>query len=218
MNLTKVVLAATALSSLMAASTAGAADLPPQYKQLPPPYYLWTGFYIGANVGGGWFNANDGFGNSLNASGFLGGGQIGYNFQTGHWVWGAEADVSGASVSANLVPGLASFNVDAVSTLTGRFGYAQDRWLVYGKAGVGWVDVSASLNAIPAVGFGGFSASGTGSGGAFGVGAEYAFANNWSAKIEYNIIDLGADNGFGNTTFQTVKAGVNYRFGNFGGF
>lgn len=215
MNLTKFVLAATALSPLLAASAAGAADLPPQYKSLPPaPNYLWSGFYVGANVGGGWFNANDGFGDGFNASGVVGGGQIGYNFQSGHWVWGAEADISGASASGSLGPG-ASFNVDMVSTVTARFGWAQDRWLVYGKAGGGWVDVSASLNAIPAVGFGGASVGGTASGGAFGVGAEYAFANNWSAKVEYNIIDLGNDNGFGNTTFQTLKAGVNYRFGGF---
>jgi len=212
MNSTKFVLAATALSSVMAASAAGAADLPSQYKSLPPPYaYLWTGFYVGANVGGGWFNANDGFGNNLNASGLVGGGQFGYNFQTGRWVWGAEADISGANASTNL--GGANFNVDMVSTFTGRFGYALDRWLVYGKAGVGWVDVSVS---VP-----GFSASGTGTGGAFGVGAEYAFANNWSAKLEYNIIDLGNDNvsfgnAFGSTTFQTLKAGINYRFGSFG--
>lgn len=214
MHLTKFVLAAAALSSGLAASAAGAADLPSPYKALPPPPYLWSGLYIGANVGGGWFSANDGFGDNLSASGFVGGGQIGYNFQSGHWVWGAEADISGASASTSLAPG-ASFNVDMVSTVTARFGYAQDRWLVYGKAGGGWVDVSASLNAIPAVGFSGASFSGTGSGGAFGVGAEYAFAHNWSAKVEYQIIDLGGDNGFSNTTFQTLKAGVNYRFGGF---
>ena len=215
MKVTKFVLAATALSSMMAASAAGAADLPPQYKSLALPPYLWTGFYVGGNIGGGWFNANDGFGQGFNASGLVGGGQIGYNFQRGHWVWGAEADISGAGASGNLVPGFAKFNVDMVSTFTGRFGYAQDRWLVYGKAGVGWVDVSANVAAVPMVGFPGASFSGTGSGGAFGVGAEYAFANNWSAKVEYNIIDLGSDNAFGNTTFQTLKAGVNYRFGGF---
>ena len=196
----KFVLAASALSSVVAASAAGAADLPPQFKAPLPPPYLWTGFYVGANVGGGWFNASNG----ISGSGLVGGGQLGYNFQTGNWVWGVEADISGAGANGNL-PGGASFNADLMSTLTGRFGYSWDRWLVYGKAGVGWVDVST---AVPAF-------SGTSTGGAFGVGAEYALGNNWSAKVEWDIIDLGNDNAFRDSTFQTVKAGVNYHFRGF---
>jgi outer membrane immunogenic protein len=200
MKLIKLVLVSTALSSIMAAS-AGAADLPQRtyYKPVPPPY-LWTGFYVGAHVGGGWFDP--GFGGNL--SGIVGGGQIGYNFQAGNWVWGAEAEVSGTSVSKNI--GIGSFNVDSVSTLTARGGYAFDRWLVYGKAGVGWVDVSSNVL--------GYGAWGTTTGGVFGVGTEYALTHNWSAKVEYNVIDLGSEGPFGNTaTFQTLKAGVNYKFG-----
>lgn len=205
MKLIKFVLVTTAFSSIIAASAAGAADLPPHpYKSLPPPpAYLWAGFYVGAHVGGGWLDIGNPFGN---ASGFVGGGQLGYNFQNGNWVWGAEAEVSGTTVGRTL--GFASWNVDTVSTLTARGGYAFDRWLVYGKAGVGWVDVSA--NAV------GFGAWGTTTGGAFGVGTEYALGNRWSAKVEYDVIDLGS-NGFGNSaTFQTFKAGVNYKFGGLG--
>ena len=158
--------------------------------------YLWSGFYVGANIGGGWASADHGF----SGSGVVGGGQIGYNFQNGHWVWGAEADISGAGVNGNAMAG-GRYGVDMASTLTGRLGYSVDRWLVYGKAGVGWVDVKSPL-----------MGSDTATGGAFGVGAEYALGHNWSAKVEYDFIDVGSDAGLTGNTFQSVKAGVNYHF------
>jgi Outer membrane protein beta-barrel domain len=80
--------------------------------------------------------------------------------------------------------------------------------------GGAWADVSASVNGP--FGFGA-SAGGTASGWVVGVGAEYAFRNNWSAKVEYNHFDFGGDSGTfitGNSvTLQTLKVGVNYRFG-----
>src|SRR5947209_221244 len=107
-KLIKLVLVTTALSSVMLASAAtlsGAADAPPGgYRQPPPPpYFLWTGLYIGANAGGGWFDSS---GTTVD-NGFVGGGQIGYNFQIGHWVWGGELEVSGTSIR----------NLDATTTL-----------------------------------------------------------------------------------------------------
>jgi outer membrane immunogenic protein len=202
MKLIKFVLVSTALSSVVVACAASAADMPPRpyYKPVPPPY-LWTGFYVGAHLGGGWFDP--GFGGT--AGGVVGGGQIGYNFQAGNWVWGGELEASGTSVSKNL-GAVGSFNVDSVTTLTARGGYALDRWLIYGKAGVGWVDVSAN-----GPNWGGW---GTTTGGVFGVGTEYALSRNWSAKLEYEFIDLGSEGPYNNTsTFQTLKAGVNYKFG-----
>src|SRR5262249_4775515 len=53
---------------------------------LPLPFYVWTGLYVGAHVGGGW--ADLGVGDT--ASGFIGGGQVGYNYQINQWVFGVE--------------------------------------------------------------------------------------------------------------------------------
>ncbi len=185
----KVALATAALSTAVLASAnsvANAGDLaPPPYKVAPVPYLNWTGFYVGANAGGGWFDV-DGY-NSTN--GFVGGGQVGYNYQIGRWVWGAELEVSGSSVG----------NVDTVTTAAARGGYTFDRWLVYGKLGAGWLDVSGP--------FGGSTSSAI-----FGVGAEYALGNNWSAKVEYNYFDLAHDSVGDSASFQTLKVGVNYRF------
>lgn len=189
---------ATALLSSVAlvsqATVSGAADVPARaYRAPAPPYYLWSGFYVGAHIGGGTLDGGGFFGGDT--SGFLGGGQVGFNYQIHNWVLGVEGDVSATTIGGNFF-GLASWNLDTVSTLAFRGGYAFDRWLVYGKFGEGWGHFSVS---VP-----GFSIGDTGSGALFGVGAEYALGNNWSAKVEYN--HIAGD-------FQSFKAGVNYRFG-----
>ena len=187
----------------------------------PPPiplFYNWTGLYVGVHAGGGW--ADLGFGDT--GSGFIGGGQVGYNYQVNRWVWGLEADVSGSGIKNNLVSLgsllTASLNWNAFWTLTPRLGYAFDNWLVYGKAGGAWADVSVSGTVL---GMPFNVGGGTASGWVVGVGAEYAFRNNWSAKVEYNHFDFGSDSdifGISNSvTVDTVKAGVNYRFGGPGG-
>jgi outer membrane immunogenic protein len=213
--LSPVILAAASI-----VSEAADAARPPAYRAPPPPlFYNWTGLYVGAHVGGGW--ADLGVGDT--GSGFIGGGQVGYNYQISpQWVVGLEVEVSGSGIKNNLFtfgPITANFNWNTLTTLTSRFGYAFDNWLIYGKAGGAWADVSASVNAAPF----GFSSSsgGTASGWVVGVGTEYAFRNNWSAKVEYNHLDFGSDGGIfitGNTvTVDTVKAGINYRFGGPGG-
>ena len=221
-RLTMFGLAAVMLTSVSAVSEAADAPRAPAYRPPPPPlYYNWTGLYVGVHVGGGW--ADLGIGDT--GSGFLGGGQVGYNYQISpQWVVGVEADVSGTGIKNNLLtaatpfgPVTADFKWNTLTTLTSRFGYAFDTWLVYGKVGGAWADVSASVSTP----FGGASAGGTGSGWVVGVGAEYAFRNNWSAKIEYNHFDFGSDSGTfftGNSvTLDAVKAGLNYRFGGPGG-
>ena len=162
------------------AVVANAADVPrPPARSPIATIYDWTGFYVGGHVGGGWVDNGDG--------GFLGGGQVGLNFQRGPWVYGIEADVSGASGDLNWT-----------STLAGRFGWAMDRWMLYGKVGGAWVNqdfvrmgrVSDNTSSVLLL----------------GIGAEYAFQNNWSAKIEYNRMDVDRD-------VDVVKFGLNYRFG-----
>src|SRR5215467_2030360 len=228
-KLTKLVLATALLSPVILASgtivsEAGDGPRGQAYGAPPPPlpFYVWTGLYVGVHAGGGW--ADLGVGDT--GSGFIGGGQVGYNYQVNpNWVVGVEVEVSGSAIKNNLLtigtfagPITANFNWNTLTTLASRFGYAFDHWLVSGKVGGAWADVSVSVNAP--FGFSN-SAGGTASGWIVGVGTEYAFRNNWSAKIEYNHLDFGSDGGTfitGNSvTVDTVKAGVNYRFGGPGG-
>jgi outer membrane immunogenic protein len=213
-RLIKPILAAAMLVSASAVSYAADAPRGPAYRPPPPlPFYVWTGLYVGVHAGGGW--ADLGFGDT--GSGFIGGGQVGYNYQINQWVWGVEADVSGSGIRNDLVSLGSLFTArldwNAFWTVTSRLGYAFDNWLVYGKGGGAWADVSVNGTAF---GMPFSTGGGTASGWVVGVGAEYAFRNNWSAKIEYNHFDFGSDSGtfgIGNgVTVDTVKAGVNYRF------
>jgi opacity protein-like surface antigen len=119
----------------------------------------------------------------------------------------------------------ASGHTDWISTLTGRVGFAADRWLFYVKGGGAWVENHATLTNLTTGAA--VSASNTNSGWTAGVGTEWAFSGPWSAKIEYDHIEL--DNWSPSTSaiiagdrlnisrhIDMVKAGVNYRF-NWGG-
>ena len=241
----KILLAGFAVASLaLGALPAAAADLgnQPVYRAptLTPSYYNWSGFYVGGHVGGAWADKdwNQTFpgafasnGTSFSADGFIGGGQLGYNWQTGNWVFGVEADLSwsgqsGSGVQTPLTAWTSFTDINWIGTVTGRVGYAWDRVLVYGKGGIAWAneDHSQSFNGVLVS-----STSATPVGWTVGLGLEYAFGNNWSAKIEYDYIDLGNKNvGFTNVspapgvravdgfnidqTMQQVKFGVNYRF------
>jgi outer membrane immunogenic protein len=208
----------------------------PVYKAPPagalPVAYDWTGFYIGGHVGYGWADKDwrDAFGlaTTHTADGFLGGGQVGFNYQINQFVLGVEGDISWANLNGNstAVFGLAapvtqSFNseVDWTSTLTGRLGIAIDRWLVYGKGGVAWAGDRYATNryTFPAS----VEISDTRWGWTAGAGVEYAFAPNWSAKLEYNYMDFGTKAysfAPGTSTdidqqIHAVKFGINYKFG-----
>jgi outer membrane immunogenic protein len=224
------------------ATAAAAADLPARYPAQAPAYvaavYNWTGFYVGAHVG--WARvdldstvvaAPPGFGTGgLGGSsddGFLGGGQVGFNYQVGVWVFGIEGDIAwtdiGRSGTFAPLPGVLvtdSVGVDWLATVTGRIGYAFGNALVYAKGGVAWMDWSSNVTVTGLVG-GPFTATGgaTETGWTVGAGLEYGFTPNWSAKIEYNYLDFGSERtaagGFAvDTDLSThiVKAGINYRF------
>jgi outer membrane immunogenic protein len=223
-KLIKLGLAAAILLSVSAVSHAADVVGGPAYGAPPPVplFYSWTGFYAGGHLGVGWANGG--------SAGFLGGGQVGFNYQINpQWVLGVEADIAGTtikdSVNATVVgPGAvltanATASLDWVSTLAGRFGYAFDRWLVYGKVGGAWAHASATVTSgINGMTFGSVSLDQTASGWMLGVGTEYALWNNWSAKVEYNMMDFGNDNPFADNKFHVFKAGINYRFGGPGGF
>jgi outer membrane immunogenic protein len=247
-------LRATALTSLLLGTSfaANAADLPPAprapvpYMPVAVPVFSWTGFYIGGNVGGGWSRGNvvdSAFGvnfNNGNSASFLGGGQVGGNYQIGAFVIGAEADFDWFANNNNsgngttVVPAggpatilRASANNRWETTLAARFGWAVDHLLVYGKAGGGWV--GAGNFAVTNVGTGAsvaVSNSNTNSGWLVGAGVEYAFTQNWTAKLEYDYLALnnatytvtvpsiGVVDTFtnGGRNVQTVTVGINYLF------
>jgi outer membrane immunogenic protein len=193
--------AAVLTATPLAAQAADAAR--PIYRTPAGVVYDWTGFYLGAHVG---FASTDG------DSGFIGGGQAGFNYQVGQWVFGVEGQMSGTSISNSeviVVPGAigrADASLDWISTLAGRAGFAFDRWLVYGKLGAAWAHGSGNVSVMGLGGGAPMSFSDTVSGWMLGVGTEYALRDNWSVKLEYNRME------FDPGTINVVKAGVNYRF------
>jgi outer membrane immunogenic protein len=206
---------------------------PYPYPYSSPYYYNWTGFYVGGNVGAAWDTStltDDFFGVSFNTSrsGFVGGGQIGYNWQISpQFVVGVEWMFDGTSINSDTgtfiglggTPLAANQTIDWVTTLAARFGWTADNWLFFGKAGGGWVHASETLTNFAnqfAV-----SASDARSGWLLGVGVEYGFAPRWTARVEWDHIGLGDKTIAGFTPgdavvlsrrFDMLTFGVNYRF------
>lgn len=232
------------------ASSAMAADPATGRYAAPPQAFSWSGFYVGMHAGYGW-GSNDWsmtrwFGQptvsgsplSNETNGVLGGIQAGANLQLDNWVLGIETDWAFINADSrskgrlleNGVPIPGAFTtgrsqIDWLATFTGRVGYAVDRSLFYAKGGVAVAAYKDNM------GFGfdtDFYDLGTKDstrvGWTVGAGWEYAFATNWSAKIEYNYLDLGTTSEIFNVlsdsfeqekiehTLHIVKAGVNYRF------
>lgn len=219
-------LAATlALSAILTAHGAAAADLSlaPLYKSPPAPQpqpYDWSGFYSGANGGGGWghswWNSNT---TGMNLAGAQAGGTAGYNFQFGRTVLGVEGDIdwsglSGSSTSPGCPAGCSTSD-SWLSTVRGRVGYAFDRVMPYVTGGLAAGDIRAAASGLP-------GGDATNAGWTVGAGLEIALPGNWSAKAEYLRVDLGSFNCTGcgalppdNVSLQqnVFRAGVNYHFG-----
>ncbi len=249
---------AAAASAVSFTQIATAADMPVKAPVVPAPapIYNWTGFYVGVHAGWGWsdptvavtpspaFVSASGYEtNSFdqNTNGFIGGGQIGYNFQFApNWVIGIEGDISGTGIRETTVAPItiggiplggnythtAKRDISWLASVRGRVGYAADRWLIYVTGGGAWgrVEGTAGPN-IPSI-LSPVTFSDTISGWTVGGGFEYAFANNWTARLEYLFYDLD-DTSFTNaytsnpTFFWTttwdnkinvVRAAVNYKF------
>ena len=193
-----------AIAGLMAAAWASpslAADLPrPAYKApvyVAPSAFSWSGFYVGINGGYAWGHSdwNNGImGNvSMNVKGGMVGGTLGYNLQTGSFVFGLEGDVDASWVDGSSSGGgagtpCASPNCETKNTWfatgRGRIGYAWDRFLPYLTGG-------AAGGNIKATAANGGSVDKTKLGWTVGAGVEWAFMSNWSAKVEYLYADLG---------------------------
>lgn len=253
-HLLSVIVAAA--STIALGQVAKAADLPVKAPAQPvvAPYYNWTGLHVGGHIGWGWANEDQTLvafsppggqglpiGSTLGTDrdGFLGGVQIGYNWQIQNWVLGIEGDWSWTSNDANLAVSSPIFagttitthaDTNWYATLTGRLGYAWDRSLLYLKGGAAWTKVSyVSASVIPGLGtFPSNEVSDTLTGWTVGVGWEQAIWDAWSLKAEYNYLNFGTrtynftQNILGTVGTATVdidsnahvvKVGFNYRFG-----
>jgi outer membrane immunogenic protein len=238
-------LSSAALVLLTSGGLAFAADLPSR-RVAPAPYvavpvFTWTGFYAGVNAGYGF---GGGGSNSVNVpagtfagapatagtitgtqsgsrNGFVGGGQVGYNYQIGNIVVGVETDIQYADLGqgssnygysfagtgtlpSNFVAVNQRRGVDWFGTVRGRVGYAFDRVLVYGTGGLaygggdsqsGTVCSYMSCNDNTRIGY------------AAGAGVEYAFTPNWTAKLEGLYVNLGKS---GNGVYGYDSAGTVY--------
>jgi len=231
--------AAAAALTVAGAVAAQAADLPTR-KEAPapvfvPPPFTWTGFYVGANIGGIWSSGSrsltffnpasavflSGYepgGLGSNNSGVIGGGQAGYNWQTGAFVLGVETDFDGTSLGKstnfNSLPfagtgiptGIlgdslfvhAKANLDWLGTTRARLGYVatpDNRLMIYATGGVAYAGGTANFSVFDARND--FFLSGNPSssrvGWTVGAGAEYALTNNWTIRGEYLYVDLGSN-------------------------
>jgi outer membrane immunogenic protein len=197
-------LVTASLVALGAAAPAVAADLAARpYTKAPPApiaaIYDWSGFYIGVNGGGGsahttWDFVGIGTEGSHNATGGTVGGQIGYRWQTGQWVFGVEgqgnwADFSGDNVS-NIFPGDRNrTRINSFGLITGQVGYAWNNVLAYVKGGAAVVGDKFDVYSTATGALLG-STSQTRWGGTVGAGLEVGFAPNWSVGVEYDHIFL----------------------------
>ena len=241
---------------------------PPPQLSYPGPLLPveWTGFYFGANAGYGWakgsshtiftgaltgntttpgglgateLGGTDVFGSS-NPRGGIAGGQMGFNWQWGRVVVGAEADGqwSGQHATATLLctptcTATSTVNIKSFATGRARFGLAFDWLLPYATAGAALVNVDDNLTVSTPGGTGAFKAlSSTSLGWAAGAGVDMALSSNWSARLEYLHLEangfkptipipgiLGAGTASESATYRddVLRFALNYRFGPRGG-
>jgi len=248
-----------AIAALTAVGTvaAQAADLPTR-KEAPapvfvPPPFTWTGFYVGLNAGGIFTSGSrsstlfvpaafpfplatyypGGLGSG--EDGFIGGGQAGYNWQTGAFVLGIETDFQGSTLSKSVdvvgtpfagpavPPGLlgdtlsvhAKASLDWLGTTRGRVGFVvtpDNRLMIYGTGGVAYGGGSTNFSVFDAStgAFWSGNPSSSRVGWVAGAGVEYALTNNWTIRGEYLYADLGSSNftSVGNAAAATFFPGV----------
>jgi outer membrane immunogenic protein len=243
----KILLSSVALICLTAGAMA--ADLPSRRFAPGPapapmfaavPVFTWTGFYVGVNAGWGWGTNNRGSVFGLNGSifsgnerdsGFVGGGQLGYNMQFGSFVAGVEADLQFADMGGS--NGFVQQNgtwyntgasgLDYFGTVRARLGLAMDRALIYATGGFAYGGGDNGNGCfVGAVAFD-CNNDDTSTGWTLGGGVEYAVTNNVTVKVEglYVNLDRGDDDGLFQTgvfnnrddlEFGVVRAGLNYKF------
>jgi len=212
--------------SLGTFGSAMAADMP---VKAPPiiavSAYNWTGWYVGADIGGGWGKHDrsvvpPGFQNSYNSSGIIGGLHTGYNWQLQAFVLGLETDINLTGIKGD--DGSAGGTLDQTSvkwlgSTRARVGYAWDRVLLFATGGWAYGGLEHFNN-----GGAGQTFTSTRSGWTIGGGLEYAINQNWLIRAEYRYYDLGTyqnlapANGVSpyevSNKLNTVTAGLSYKF------
>ena len=208
------VLGGAAASLLTVSAFAADLGIPAAQPQVVIPPFTWTSCYAGVQAGGGWGKKDltdtvgilsslpGGFSvASLDVSGWMVGGQFGCDYQFAPtWVVGIEGAASGGNISKTTTfattvtePGddIASFRstTDFLASITGRIGYAFDRWMVYGKGGVALVGDRYHSDDVGGNFF--FDATENRIGWTAGAGVEWAFTPEWSVKLEYDYYGFG---------------------------
>jgi outer membrane immunogenic protein len=191
--LREAAIALTVAAASLTAGPAGADDrrMGPAYYDGPAYAPAWQGLYAGVNVGIG------------DGDGVVGGGQIGYNWQSGRLVYGLEGDFSLSSIEeeACLAGMCISASIDWFATIRGRAGYLIDpRILVYATAGIGIVSWSMDSN-IPGLSL----PDGTETDVIFGFGVEGRVNDTMTAKLEL----LTSDELDG----EVIRLGLNFKLG-----
>ena len=248
----KYLVSAAALALATTSSSLALAADPVLYEPAPAPImspvsvYDWTGFYAGVNAGfgGGTFrhplaiNGTEFLSVNVTSSGFMLGGQVGYNMQFENLLAGVEADLQWTNIRGQLdltVPAVVAppggdlalgTEVEWFGTVRARLGYTPvDRMMIYGTGGFAYGGMRSYARGTG--GFAGLDASARSLrwGWTVGAGAEYAFTDALSLKTEYLYTDLGRSNittfdlGGGDTltfdrrvNFHTVRTGLNFHF------
>lgn len=214
----KLLLASVGVLALGVAA-ASAADIPQRMpaKAPPiemPPAWSWTGLYVGINGGYGWgsseFSAPFASG-SFDTNGGLVGGTLGYNWQYGQFVFGAEGDIDWSDMGGSATCGGATCNVnnDWLGTVRARLGYSFDRFMPYVTGGLAVGNVNTNITGVG-------SSDETKAGWTVGGGIEARIAGPWTAKVEYLYVDLGSGGSVAGSDadFATniVRGGINYKF------
>jgi outer membrane immunogenic protein len=239
-------LLAGASLAVLSLGAANAADMPVKYVP-PATMFNWSGFYVGAHVGGTWGTTESEINSitvpglfglagftlptaSQSFNGFIGGGQVGWNWQSGIVVFGVEGELS-ATNAKGTAPCLVVLSCETeknwMATVAGRLGLADGRTLYYAKGGAAWAHSKYTANLNLLVGLNAETTD-TRWGWLVGAGIEHAFAGTGlSMKLEYDFVDYGSQDytvplaiivpieiGTKVREYQhVVKVGVNYRFG-----
>ena len=203
MYVRKFTLSIVAAAAMGIGGSAYAADVyvPPVEASVAvpaPAAWDWTGFYLGLNAGYGWGlsdcvscspDAND-----FGIAGLFAGGQLGVNWQVGGLVLGVEADAQWSGISGscsgagdcNGPPQTTTQSIDWFGTVRGRVGFAAGQWMPYVTGGWAWGHGTRTTTSG-----GGDTATANHSGWAAGAGVEWMMAQGWTAKLEYQYINLG---------------------------
>jgi outer membrane immunogenic protein len=225
----KKLLGGVALSAFLMAP-AMAADLPARMPVKAAPVavtiYNWTGLYIGAQVGGVWGDAeyvipSTGARATYEANGVIGGGHIGYLWQQGTLVFGAEADLNGTSASGDDA-GAGTAVVDSTDlrwagSVRGILGVSAGQWLFYGTGGFAFANIDHCFSGV-----GGTCSDEIHTGWTAGGGVKFAFSPNWTAGVEYRFTRYGEERHLASTPAldrsvsldtNEVTFRLSYRFG-----